>query len=75
MKLSEFRRAVAEEFGDAYGRVLTADTVLGALDGRTADEALGAGVPARDVWIELCRALDVPESRRRGAGRPAPPRG
>lgn len=75
MKLSEFRRAVAEEFGAAYGRVLTADTVLGALGDRTADEALDEGVAARDVWAELCRAMDVPESRWRGAGRPAPPQG
>lgn len=75
MKLSEFRRAVADEFGSAYGRVLTQDTVLGELGDRTADEAIAAGVPAREVWLALCRAKDVPESHRHGAGRPAPPRG
>lgn len=71
MRLSEFRRALGEEFGDAYGRVLTSDLVIAALGGRTAQEALDAGVPARDVWLALCVETDVPESRRHGAGLPA----
>lgn len=61
-----------EEFGDAYGRVLTRDLVLTPLDGRTADQALAAGVPARDVWLALCAEVDVPHSRWYGAGIPAP---
>ena len=72
MRLSEFRRAVDDEFGATYGAVLVHDLVLGALNGRTAQEALAAGVPASEVWGALCEAKDVPESRRRGAGRPAP---
>ncbi|MDH6236615.1 DUF3046 domain-containing protein [Cryobacterium sp. CG_9.6] len=71
MRLSEFRRAVADEFGDAYGRVLTGDLVLGALDARTADAALESGIPARDVWLALCAETDVPAERRHGAGLPA----
>jgi len=71
MRLSEFRRAVADEYGDAYGRVLTRDLVLGALAGRTADAALESGVPARDVWLALCGETDVPTQRRHGAGLPA----
>jgi len=71
MRLSEFKRAVADEFGDAYGRVLTRDLVLGTLGGRTADAALDAGVPARDVWLALCGETDVPPNRRHGAGLPA----
>jgi hypothetical protein len=46
--------------------------VLGALDGRTARQALAAGVPPRTVWLALCEATDVPESRRHGAGLRAP---
>lgn len=71
MRLSEFRRAVADEFGQAYGSVLTRDLVLGPLSGRTADAALEAGVPAREVWLALCAETDVPASRRHGAGLPA----
>lgn len=67
MKVSEFHRAVADEFG-AFGRVLVRDTVLVALGNRTADAALAAGVPAREVWLALCRAQDVPRERWHGAG-------
>lgn len=73
MRLREFRRAVAEEFGDR-GPALTADLVLGALDGRTADEALAAGVDAAAVWLALCEASDVPPARRHGVGLAEPPR-
>jgi len=65
--LREFRRAVADEFGDR-GAVLTADLVLGELGGRTADEALAAGIDAESVWGALCRAADVPVHRRHGVG-------
>lgn len=71
MRLSEFRRALSDEFGEAYGRVLTNDLVLQALGGRTAAAALDDGVPAREVWLALCAETDVPESRRHGAGLPA----
>jgi len=70
--LSEFWRAVGDEFGDAYGRVLTHDLVLGSVGGRTAEQALKAGVPARAVWLALCEANDVPESRRFGVGQREP---
>ena len=68
MKRSEFELAVEEEFGRGYGSVVVDDLALGALDGRTAREALAAGVPPRAVWLALCEATDVPESRRHGAG-------
>lgn len=72
MRLSEFRRAVSDEFGAAYGRVLTGDLVIAELSDKTADEALCQGVPARDVWLALCRASGVPESRWHGVGLPSP---
>jgi len=72
MKLTEFRRAVVQEFGEGFGTVLTRDTVLTELGNRTADEALRSGVPAREVWLALCRVQDVPPERWHGAGLPAP---
>ena len=72
MRLSEFRRALAQEFGESYGRVLTCDLVLTPLGGRTAEEALAGGVSARDVWLALCAETDVPPQRWYGAGLPAP---
>lgn len=68
MRLSEFRTAVADEFGEVYGRAVTTDIVLSELDGLTAEEALKRGVGAREVWLALCRAKDVPESRWYGVG-------
>jgi hypothetical protein len=71
VRLSEFRQAIKDEFGEGYGRVVTRDLVLTRL-GRTADQALAVGVPARDVWLALCAETDVPESRWYGVGLPAP---
>ncbi|MCD2443755.1 DUF3046 domain-containing protein [Agromyces sp. SYSU K20354] len=72
MKLSEFQIAVDAEFGVGYGGVVVNDLVLAKLGGRTAREALAAGVRPREVWLALCDATDVPEERRHGAGRPVP---
>jgi len=68
MKLSEFQTAVDDEFGAAYGKVVVNDLVLSAVGDRTARQALAAGVPAREVWLALCEATDVPPSRRHGVG-------
>jgi Protein of unknown function (DUF3046) len=72
MKLSEFQIAVDDEFGSAYGGVVVNDLVLERVGGRTAREALGAGVAPRDVWLALCEATDVPPERRHGVGRREP---
>lgn len=69
MRLSEFHRAVADEFGATYGASIVRDLTIGELQDRTAAIALADGVDARTVWIALCRAMDVPESRRHGVGR------
>ena len=68
MRLSEFRIAVEEEFGEAYGRVITHDLVLGDVGGLTAEQAIKAGVPPRAIWTALCDASDVPADRRYGVG-------
>ncbi|GAB3606772.1 DUF3046 domain-containing protein [Conyzicola nivalis] len=68
MRLSEFRIAVEEEFGEAYGRVITRDLVLGDVGGLTAEQAIKAGVPPRAIWNALCDASDVPAERRYGVG-------
>lgn len=75
MRLSEFRQAVADEFGEAYGQVVTRDLMLVGLGDRSPEQALRAGVAPREVWLAICEASDVPVSRRHGAGLPAQPRG
>ncbi len=73
MRRSEFLRAVDAEFG-ARGASLVSDLVLNELGGRTAAQALDAGVPPRDIWLSLCDAADVPAERRHGVGRLEPRR-
>ncbi len=72
MRLSEFWLAVSDEFGADYGRVLTADLALGELGGQTAQQAIDRGVSAREVWLALCAAMDVPQHRRHGVGQREP---
>jgi hypothetical protein len=67
MRLSEFWTAVSDEFGEAYGRTITNDLVLGEFD-LTARQAIANGTNTREIWLALCRAADVPESRWYGAG-------
>lgn len=64
---------MGEEFGEAYAGSLARSHVMSALDGRTAVEALEAGVPPRTVWLALCDDMDVPEQRRHGRDRPPRP--
>jgi hypothetical protein len=72
MRRSEFLRAVEAEF---QGRAasLVDDLVLSGI-GRTASEALDAGVPPREIWLALCAETDVPIERRHGVGRLEPRR-
>lgn len=65
MRRAEFMRSVETEFG-ALGAVLLEDQALEALGGRTPNDALAAGVAPRTVWEALCRANDVPSTRRSG---------
>ncbi|WP_292834715.1 DUF3046 domain-containing protein [Microbacterium sp.] len=67
MRLSEFGRAVADEFGPR-GDSLVEDLALAPLGYRTAARALSDGVPPRDVWMALCDATDVSPARRHGVG-------
>lgn len=55
--------------------MLLRDTVIVELGNRTPEQALAAGVAAREVWIALCAVQEVPVERRHGAGRPKPARG
>ena len=45
-------------------RSLTRDHVFAALGGRTAVDAIDAGVPVRKVWLAICEEYDVPPKER-----------
>lgn len=55
-----------DEFGVAYAAVLEADLALTELGDRTGAACLAAGVDPKEVWIAICKANNVPESRWHG---------
>jgi hypothetical protein len=59
VRLSEFWKRMDARFGATYARSVSRDYRLSAL-GATVDEALEAGVPAKEVWRAVCAELDVP---------------
>lgn len=64
--MSQFWALMEGEFGAGYAHTLARSHVLGSLSDRTAEQALDAGMPPRDVWHALCDAMDVPPERRLG---------
>lgn len=59
MRLTEFHERVSAQFGSAYGASVLIDHVLSGM-GRTAAQAIEAGVEPRDVWRALCADFEVP---------------
>ena len=53
-----------EALGPAYYRVWAEQIVMAELGGRTAREALDAGVPPKQVWAAVWRALELPANQR-----------
>ncbi|MBB4685010.1 DUF3046 domain-containing protein [Amycolatopsis jiangsuensis] len=64
MRITVFRRLMTDEFGAARADVLSQDHVLSGLGGRTVEQALAAGVPAKEIWREVCVAFEIPPERR-----------
>jgi hypothetical protein len=55
---------MVEEFGEIRADTLRQDLVLSALDERTVNQALEAGMDPKQVWRVLCEAFEVPSERR-----------
>ncbi|EYT63700.1 hypothetical protein H483_0107185 [Dietzia sp. UCD-THP] len=64
MTLTEFRARTVEAFGSFRADHLVRSHHLGAFDGRTAEEAIDAGAPVKQVWMALCAEFEVPDSLR-----------
>ena len=64
MRHTEFWERMEAALGQAYARSWAQQHVMSDLDGRTAAEALDAGVPPKQVWAAVWRALDLPPSER-----------
>ncbi len=63
MRLTEFWRRMRERFGPTYAASVAADYRLPLL-GSTIDEALAAGVEAKEIWRAVCAEFDMPASLR-----------
>ena len=59
MRITEFWRLMDARFGPAYARSVAADYRVPGLSS-TVDEALAAGVDAKDVWRAVCVEFEVP---------------
>lgn len=55
---------MADEFGGTRAEMLAKDHVLSGLGGRTVEQALAAGVSAKEIWRQVCQEFDVPAERR-----------
>ncbi|ONI79277.1 hypothetical protein ALI144C_25965 [Actinosynnema sp. ALI-1.44] len=64
MRTTVFRNLMADEFGAVRAAMLARDHVLGALGGRTVDQALDAGVEPKEIWRAVCDDFAVPPERR-----------
>ncbi len=53
-----------DALGPGYARFWAGQHVIAELDGRTVDEALEAGVPAKQVWLAVWRTLGLPARER-----------
>lgn len=57
---TEFWSRMDHALGAAYARVWADQYVMSELDGRTASEALDAGVSPKEVWRAVWQALGLP---------------
>ncbi|MGH3878954.1 MAG: DUF3046 domain-containing protein [Actinophytocola sp.] len=64
MRITAFRKMMAEEFGEIRADMMARDHVFSALDNRTVDQALEAGVSTKEIWRAVCEAFEVPPERR-----------
>jgi hypothetical protein len=64
MRITVFRKMMAEEFGEIRADMLARDHVFSALGNRTVDQALDAGVSTKEIWRAVCDAFEVPPDRR-----------
>lgn len=64
MRLQEFRARLDHQFGPMRAQSVARDHVFSALGGRTALDAIEAGVPVRKVWLAICEEYEVPAKER-----------
>ncbi len=64
MRHTEFWDRLDAALGSAYSRSWASMYVIADLGGRTAQEALDAGVPPKEVWRAVWTVLELPARER-----------
>ncbi|XRQ03504.1 DUF3046 domain-containing protein [Actinomadura welshii] len=60
MRLTVFWDRMNQQFGENYAESVAKDYVMAELDGRTIEQALADGEPAKKVWQAVVATFDVP---------------
>jgi hypothetical protein len=61
---TEFWARMEQALGASYARSWAQMFVMRELDGRTAAEAIDAGVPPKEVWAAVWRTLELPATQK-----------
>jgi hypothetical protein len=64
VRLQEFWSRLDGHFGPMRAQGVSRDHVFAALGGRTAVDALEAGIAVRKVWLAICEEYEVPAKER-----------
>ena len=64
MRLQEFWSRLGQQFGPMRAETVARDHVFSSLGGRSAVEAIEAGLPVRRVWLAICEEFEVPPKLR-----------
>jgi hypothetical protein len=64
VRLQDFWSRLTHHFGSMRAESVARDHVFASLGGRTAVEAIDAGLPVRKVWLAICEEYDVPQKER-----------
>ena len=64
MRLQEFWCRLDGHFGSARAQSVARDHVFAVLGGRSAVDAIDAGLSVRTVWLAICEEFEVPPKER-----------
>jgi hypothetical protein len=64
VRLQEFWSRLDRHFGSMRAQGVARDHVFAALGGRTAVDAIEAGLSVRKVWLAICEDYEVPAKER-----------
>ncbi|GAA3158589.1 hypothetical protein GCM10010531_07420 [Blastococcus jejuensis] len=64
VRLQEFWSRLDRHFGSVRAQSVARDHVFAVLGGRTAVDAIDAGLSVRRVWLAICEEYEVPPKER-----------